>query len=151
MVADSIEREIVIEAPAERVWALITEPQHIAGWFGDAGAEVDLRPGGIYRISWEAHGTTNGRVETVQPHTLFSYRWSALGDHWGEEPAEGSSTLVEFHLEPTATGTRVRVVESGFASLTTTEEQRGVAHEGNTSGWAAELGDLEAYAARVPA
>ena len=46
MVPDRIERETLINAPSERVWALITEAQHLGRWFGDAGAEIDLRPGG---------------------------------------------------------------------------------------------------------
>jgi uncharacterized protein YndB with AHSA1/START domain len=46
MVPDQIERETVINAPVERVWELITEAEHLGRWFGDAGAEIDLRPGG---------------------------------------------------------------------------------------------------------
>ena len=46
MTQDSIEREVTIEAPVERVWSVITEAEHVGRWFGDAGAEVDLRPGG---------------------------------------------------------------------------------------------------------
>ena len=44
MVADRIEREITIAAPIERVWSILTEAEHIHGWFADA--EIDLRPGG---------------------------------------------------------------------------------------------------------
>jgi uncharacterized protein YndB with AHSA1/START domain len=151
MVADTIEREITIDAPPERVWALITEPEHLARWFGDASAEVELRPGGAFRISWTAHGTSNGRVVTVEPYTRFAYRWSALDGHWGVEPTDENATLVEFTLEPVGSSTRVRLVESGFAALAASDERREQAHAGNTRGWTAELGDLEAYAARVPA
>ena len=45
MVANSIEREIIIDAPVARVWDALTEADQIASWFGD-GAEIDLRPGG---------------------------------------------------------------------------------------------------------
>ena len=48
MVPDQIERETVIAAPVERVWALLTEAEHLGRWFGDAGAEIDLRPGGAW-------------------------------------------------------------------------------------------------------
>jgi hypothetical protein len=41
MVPDRTERETVINAPVERVWDLITEPEHVGRWFGDAGAEID--------------------------------------------------------------------------------------------------------------
>jgi uncharacterized protein YndB with AHSA1/START domain len=43
---DRIERKALINAPQERVWELLTEAEHLGRWFGDAGAEIDLRPGG---------------------------------------------------------------------------------------------------------
>ncbi len=45
----------------------------------------------------------------------LSYRWSQ-GDA-GTEPTDGNATLVEFTLDPVAEGTVLRVVESGFNSL----------------------------------
>jgi uncharacterized protein YndB with AHSA1/START domain len=44
MSADWIEREVLIEASRERVWAALTEAPLVAEWFGDS-AEIDLRPG----------------------------------------------------------------------------------------------------------
>ena len=41
MSADRIEREIEIEAPVDVVWAVVTEPHHIASWFTDS-ATLDL-------------------------------------------------------------------------------------------------------------
>ena len=151
MATDTIEREISIEAPIERVWALITEAEHVGTWFGDAGAVIDLRPGGEFTMTWTEHGTTRGRVEIVEPHTRFAYRWSSVKGLWGDEPTEANSTLVEFTLESVGSATKVRLVESGFASLDVSEELRVDAHAGNTRGWKAELGDLEAYAASVAA
>jgi uncharacterized protein YndB with AHSA1/START domain len=149
MVHDRIERETFIKAPIERVWALITEAQHLGRWFGDAGAEVDLRPGGAMVVRWAEHGASRGRVVAVEPHTRFSYRWAPFKDPAGEEPDEGNSTLVEFTLQPEGDATRLRVVESGFASLATSEEQRARNHEGNTEGWEHETDELRAYAEKV--
>jgi uncharacterized protein YndB with AHSA1/START domain len=149
MIPDRIERETFIAAPVERVWTLITEAEHLGRWFGDAGAEVDLRPGGAMVLRWDAHGTSRARIVDVEPHTRFSYRWAPFKDPAGEEPAEGNSTLVEFTLHPEADGTRLRVIESGFASLDTTDEQRVANHAGNTRGWELETGELRAYAERV--
>ena len=149
MVVDQIEREIVIQAPVERVWQLITEGEHLGRWFGDAGAEIDLRPGGALVLRWSEHGTCRGRVVAVEPHTLFSYRWAPFKEPGGEEPVDGNSTLVEFQLQPEADGTRLRVVESGFASLAATDEQRAKNAEANTAGWEFETGELREYAARV--
>ena len=151
MVPDQIEREIVIDAPVERVWQLITEAEHLGRWFGDAGAEIDLRPGGAIALRWAEHGTSRGRVVAVEPHSRFSYRWAPFKDPGGEEPVEGNSTLVEFTLTPEGAGTRLRVVESGFASLATSDERRAQNVEGNTRGWELEIDELREYAAKVAA
>ena len=151
MVPDQIERETVIAAPVERVWALLTEPEHIGRWFGDAGAEIDLRPGGAMALTWTEYGTHRARVVAVEPPTRFSYRWAPFKDPGGDEPVEGNSTLVEFTLAPEGGGTRLRVVESGFGSLATSEEQRGANHDGNSKGWQMELDELRDYAEKVAA
>jgi uncharacterized protein YndB with AHSA1/START domain len=149
MVSDHIERETFIAAPVERVWALITQAEHLGRWFGDAGAEIDLRPGGAMILRWDAHGASHGRVVEVEPHTRFSYRWAPFKDPGGDEPVEGNSTLVEFTLQPEADGTRLRVVESGFASLDATDEQRSQNHRSNTEGWQHETDELREYAEKV--
>jgi uncharacterized protein YndB with AHSA1/START domain len=151
MVADQIERETVINAPVERVWKLITEAEHLGRWFGDAGAEIDLRPGGAIVLRWAGHGTNRGRVVAVEPPTLFSYRWAPFKDVGGDEPVEGNSTLVEFTLHPDGDATRLRVVESGFVSLATSDEQRAKNFDGNTRGWQRETDELRAYAEKVAA
>lgn len=149
MVPDQIERETLINAPVERVWQLITEAEHLGRWFGDAGAEIDLRPGGAFVLRWAEHGTSHGRVVAVEPPTRFSYRWAPFKEPSGDEPVEGNSTLVEFSLEPEGDGTRLRVVESGFASLAASEAQRAKNVESNTEGWEFETGELRAYAEKV--
>ena len=41
---DRIEREITIAAPIERVWAVITEPEHVGKWFGQGPpARIDRK------------------------------------------------------------------------------------------------------------
>jgi len=147
MTNDSIERETVIDAPVERVWELITEAEHLGRWFGDAGAEIDLRPGGTMTLSWIEHGTVRARVEEVEPNRRFSYRWAARAD----APVDDNSTLVEFTLSSEGEGTRLRVVETGFATLDLSEEQRVEKTEDNTKGWETKFGDLEQYAQQVRA
>jgi uncharacterized protein YndB with AHSA1/START domain len=149
VVPDKIEREIVIAAPVERVWALLTEAEHLGRWFGDAGAEVDLRPGGAMALTWADSGTQRGRVVAVEPPNRFAFRWAPFKDPAGDEPAEGNSTLVEFSLAADAEGTRLRVIETGFAGLATSEGQRTKNHASNTKGWAEELGELRDYAQEV--
>jgi uncharacterized protein YndB with AHSA1/START domain len=146
---DRIEREVTIDAPPERVWALVTEAEHLGRWFGDAGAEVDLRPGGVLALHWSEYGTSMGRIEAVEPTRLFAFRWAPFKDPGGVDPTESNSTLVEFTLSAEGDGTRLRVVESGFEMLDCSEEQRGRNLDGNTEGWRAELGELQEYATRV--
>jgi uncharacterized protein YndB with AHSA1/START domain len=131
------------------VWALITEAEHLGRWFGDAGAEIDLQPGGAMLVRWSEYGASHARVVAVEPHTRFSYRWAPFKDPGGEEPVDGNSTLVEFTLQPDGDGTRLRVVESGFSTLDTSEQQRAENHKGNTEGWQLETEELRRYAEKV--
>jgi uncharacterized protein YndB with AHSA1/START domain len=144
--SDTIEREITIAAPVERVWELITQPEHVGTWFGDAGAEIDLRPGGSLTLSWEEYGTIHGRIERIEPMTLFSYRWAPYKDPGGTEPVDGNSTLIEFMLSETDEGTRLRLVESGFSTLDATPDRQEELRQGNVEGWGIELGHLEEHA-----
>jgi uncharacterized protein YndB with AHSA1/START domain len=147
MSQDWIEREVIIEASRERVWAVLTDPQHIAGWFGDT-AEMDLRPGGKAAFGWTEHGTHLAVIDRVEPPSLLSYRWARDTD---VEPAEGGATLVEFTLTEVVVGTLLRVVETGFASLLGSEQDQDKAVQENTEGWQAELAELKEYAERPAA
>ena len=147
---DSIEREVVIAAPVERVWELVTEAEHLGRWFGDAGAEVDLRPGGALELRWTEH-RARGRIEAVEPPRLFVFRWAPFEEPGGVQPTDDNSTRVEFTLSEDGDDTRLRVVESGFDALATSEERRRKNLEGNTEGWRQELGELQEYATKVAA
>jgi uncharacterized protein YndB with AHSA1/START domain len=136
---DTIEREVLIRAPIERVWEIVTTPEHMGRWFGDAGA---TRSGDVITMAWEEHGEAELEIVREEPPTVFAYRWDA-------NVKEAGRTLVEFTLAEEPSGTRVRVVESGFAALAAPAAVRDELREGNTRGWEHELGDLERYAATV--
>ena len=125
------------------MWELVTAPEHVGAWFGDAGAEIDLRPGGAMALRWEEHGTVRARVERVERPHRFAWRWASRME---AEPEAGASTLVEFFLEPADDGTLLRVVESGFAALDIPTAERERKAEGNGDGWTHELRDLADYA-----
>ncbi|HWM73825.1 MAG TPA: SRPBCC family protein [Nocardioides sp.] len=146
---DRIEREIVISAPVERVWTLLTEAEHVGRWFGDAGAEIDLKPGGAMTVRWNEYGSSKARVVAVEPPERFSYRWAPFKDLSGDEPADGNSTLVEFTLAAEGGGTRLRVVESGFDALEGSDADRAKFLAGNTEGWQMETDELREYAEKV--
>jgi uncharacterized protein YndB with AHSA1/START domain len=143
VVPQRIERDILIEAPVEIVWAVVTEPEHISEWFSDA-VEIDLRPGGAARLHWDRYGVVNGRVEQVEPPHFFSFRWVVPREP--DAPVtDGNSTLVEFSLSAEGDATRLTVVESGFRDLAGTEEENQGHVDGHRRGWASELGELEQY------
>jgi uncharacterized protein YndB with AHSA1/START domain len=145
---DRIEREVLIDASRERVWAVLTEPEHIARWFGDK-AEVDLKPGGRAAFGWSEYSATyQAVIEEVDPPSFFSYRWT----HKSEGDAvEGNVTLVEFTLTEMPTGTLLQVVETGFTSLHVSTAEQQKAAEENTKGWSSELAELKEYAERSAA
>jgi uncharacterized protein YndB with AHSA1/START domain len=141
MVPQRIEREILIDAPVEVVWAVLTEPEHISGWFSDS-IGIDLRPGGKAAFHWNEHGTVHGRVERVEPPRFFSFRWVV---HHAPDFVQDSSTLVEFSLSAEGDSTRLTVVESGFPDLAGPDEDKQRHFDGHRRGWEFELGELQEY------
>jgi len=116
-----------------RVWEIVTDARHVAGRIV---------------LAWKEHGSFLGVVERVQPPEVFAFRGAYEPD---TEPAPGNSTLVEFTLSPEGDGTRLRVLESGFASLAAPDEQRARNYEDNVGGWREMLGRASEYAERVAA
>ena len=131
MSEDRIERETLIAAPLDRVWSLVAQPGF---WATDAAsvAGTVAVAGQSVRVSG-AHGEFPVRVEKVEPPSYLAYRWASLFP--GEELREDNSTLVELFLTAEGDQTRLRVVESGFAALAVTEEQRSKAVRDNSGGW----------------
>lgn len=141
MVPQRIEREVVIDAPVEVVWSVVTEPEHISGWFSDS-AVLDLRPGGSMILRWNDFGTVQGRVERVEPPHFFSFRW-ALDP--GSDIADGNSTLVEFRLRAERESTLLTVVETGFPDLAGPDDEKQRHVDSHRRGWELELDELGAY------
>lgn len=147
MTNDRIERELVLAAPPERVWAALTVPEQMAGWFGTR-VELDLRPGGDALFVWEGEEPSVSRIEVVEPFRRFAFRWHAPGGNPALPVEETASTLVEFTLEAIPEGTRLTLVESGFAELP--PDVRDAARADNEGGWYEELADLVAYLSVAP-
>jgi uncharacterized protein YndB with AHSA1/START domain len=145
VVQNSIEREVLIDAPVEVVWSIVTEPGHIGRWFSDS-AEVDLRPGGEVVLRWDQLGTASGTVERVEQPHLFSFRWVPPEPDRDLSAHEGNFMLVEFQLRAEGEGTLLRVVESGFTGLDGTEQQNAELAARHVNGWGGFLARLAGYA-----
>ena len=136
---DRIERTVELAAPPDKVWAALTTAEGLAAWFGNE-ATIDLRPGGAASMTWAQEGfTAQMRVERVEEPAVFGFTWGI----YGLPDQDPRRTYVEFTLEPAGGGTRLTVVESGFAQLP--DDAYHKAFGGNTEGWAKELGELAAY------
>jgi uncharacterized protein YndB with AHSA1/START domain len=138
---DWIERCIDLAQPPDRVWAALTTSDGLSAWFGER-ASIDLRPGGAARMTFASGVSVEMRVERVEEPTVFAYTWR-LPDLSEGDPRR---TYVEFTLEAVGGGTRLRVVESGFAQLP--EASRRETYDSHAEGWARELGELAEYLAR---
>jgi uncharacterized protein YndB with AHSA1/START domain len=135
---DRIERTVEIAHPPAKVWTALTTAEGLSAWFGQE-ARIDLRPGGAAGMKWDNGHTAQMRVERVEEPAVFGFTWHIYGLP-EEDPRR---TYVEFTLEPAGAGTRLTVVESGFAQLP--GDAYDVAYHGNTKGWASELGELVDY------
>jgi uncharacterized protein YndB with AHSA1/START domain len=135
---DRIERTVQVAHPPGKVWAALTTAEGLGGWFGNE-ATIDLRPGGAVRMRWTDGATVELRVERVEEPTVFGFSWPIEGLP-EDDPRR---TYVEFTLEPVGAGTRLTVVETGFAQLP--EEAHRKAYDGHTQGWRSELGELVDY------
>ena len=145
MVPHAIEKEVVIEAPLEVVWRLVTDPEQIRQWFADE-AEVELRVGGNGRLRFKSGDSYQLQVEALEPFRRFAFRWVQPEG----SPARANNTmLVEFMLEPEAGGTRLRVVESGFDTIDWSDAEKAKYAEGHSRGWQVILGRLRDYASSV--
>ncbi|MFC8045420.1 SRPBCC domain-containing protein [Nocardia sp. NPDC057353] len=135
---DRIVRTLDLAHPPAAVWAAITTADGLGSWFGHSAA-IDLRPGGAAQLTWDGEHTEHLRVERVEEPSVFGFTWHVHGLP-EEDPRR---TYVEFTLEETGAGTRLTVVETGFAQLT--DDAHKVAFDGNTDGWGKELAELAGY------
>ena len=99
-----VERERVIDAPAEDVWEALTDQRLLSQWLGE---EVELEPyeGGELAVRTDGEERT-GTVERIAEGRELAFTWSREGDQ---------PSLVRLTLEPSVAGTRVRVVERAVA------------------------------------
>jgi uncharacterized protein YndB with AHSA1/START domain len=136
---DRIERTVELAQPREAVWAALTTAEGLGTWFGNEAARIDLRPGGAAQMTWTGGFKVAMRVERVEEPSVFGFTWQISG--LAED--DPRRTYVEFTLEATTDGTRLTVVETGFAQLPDDVYRK--EYDGHVEGWRNELGELVSY------
>lgn len=142
-VQDRIERVVTLPVSQERAWRAITDPAEISKWF--EGCEMtELRVGAGFVMG----GHARCRIEAVEPPRRFAYSWHPGSVQHEETPLEELPlTQVEFTLEEIADGTRLTLVETGFAALPSEMYDR--AFRENSGGWVEVTDNLVRYLGRV--
>ena len=135
---DRIERTVELPHPPAKVWTALTTAEGLGAWFGNS-ASADPKPGALVVLTWPEGQTGELRIERMEEPVAFGFTWHVEG----LEAQDPRRTYVEFLLEAAGGGTRLTVVESGFAQLA--EDEYRHAYFGNIEGWQHELGDLAAY------
>jgi uncharacterized protein YndB with AHSA1/START domain len=143
---DRIEKIIDINAPVDRVWRALTDHVEFGIWFkvridqpfalGERSTGQMTYPG-FEHLPWEA------RVIAMEEPLRFAFEWPPYYHELDVDTSADPWTRVEFRLEPTASGTRLTLVESGFDVLPT--DRRGIAFRSNDGGWTEQMRNIQAH------
>ncbi len=104
MIDQPIEVQTRIGAPPEVVFAYFVDPDLYRRWKGTT-AELDARPGGLYRVLMPSGDRVRGEYVEVEPPHRVVFTWGFEGS---ADLPPGSST-VEITLEADGDGTIVRL------------------------------------------
>ena len=145
---DRIEKVIELSAPLARVWRALTDHKEFGIWFrvelegpfvvGQISRGRTTYPG-YEGMKWEA------TIVAMEPERLFAFKWCPYEHDNDRDLSQMPHTLVEFRIEPTSTGTRLVISESGFDALPD-DKRRLDALRSNTQGWEEQMRSLAAYA-----
>ena len=104
---ESISFEFDLNHSPSKVWRALTDPTLLAQWLLPA-IQLKLEPGAAFTFTappqpgWD--GIVNCRFLEIDDHRKLSWTW-VVGD---------IDTVVTFTLTPSASGTRLSLVQSGF-------------------------------------
>jgi uncharacterized protein YndB with AHSA1/START domain len=134
---DTISFELELPHPPEKVWRALTDPALLAEWLLPV-VDLKLEPGAAFTFKTQPYpgwdGTVSCRFVEIEPHRKLSYAWTV----------PFLDTVVTFTLTPTASGTRLSLVQSGFKP----DQQRELG--GARYGWNMMGGRLVDLLARIP-
>jgi uncharacterized protein YndB with AHSA1/START domain len=145
---DRIEKVIELSASVARVWRALTDHKEFGIWFrvelegpfvvGQISRGRTTYPG-YEGMKWEA------TIVAMEPERLFAFKWCPYEHEDERDLSQAPQTLVEFRIEPTSTGTRLVISESGFDALPD-DKRRLDALRSNTQGWEQQMRSLATYA-----
>jgi len=134
---ESISFEFDLPHAPEKVWRALTDPGLLAEWLLPV-TELKLEPGAAFTLKTQPYpgwdGTVNCRILEIEARRKLSYTWTV----------PFLDTVVTFTLTPTASGTRLSLVQSGFKPAQKKE------FGGARYGWKMMGGKLVDLLARVP-
>jgi uncharacterized protein YndB with AHSA1/START domain len=106
---DSLSFEFDLKHPPAKVWRALTDPKLLAEWLLPA-VNLKLETGQAFTFHTQAYpgwdGTVNCRFVEIEAERKLSYTW-VVGDM-------EIDTVVTFTLAPTASGTRLSLMQTGF-------------------------------------
>ena len=147
----SIEKQIELHAPLTRVWKALTDYREFGQWFR-VQLEGPFVAGEISRgrITWPGYEHLNweATVQKIEPEHYFSFTWHPYSIDPEADYSQEPPTLVEFKLVPTAAGTSLTLVESGFENIP--RERLADAFRKNDEGWSQQITNLESYVTQNP-
>ena len=142
--SERIEKSIDLRASIERVWRALTDPAEFGAWFR-VKLDGPFVPGEITRgrMTYPGfeHHPWESRTEAMEEPRYLAFSWPP---YYGEIDVDTSGDpwpLVEFRLEPTANGTRLTLIESGFDALP--EDRRLTALRNNERGWEEQMRNVK--------
>jgi uncharacterized protein YndB with AHSA1/START domain len=111
---ESISFEFDLQHAPEKVWRALTDPALLAEWLLPV-VGFELERGAAFTFKTQSYpgwdGTVNCRLVEIEAHRKLSYTWTV----------PFLDTVVTFTLTPTAAGTRLSIVQSGFKQTQTKE------------------------------
>ena len=122
--ADPLIKEIYIDAPPEVVFSFLTDPVKMIRWMGIA-AELDPRPGGIYRLDPNGADIILGKYLEMRPNSRIVFTWGFEGNAHDVLPG---STIVEIDLIAEGKGTRLRLTHRELPKDARDKHQYGWSH-----------------------
>lgn len=143
---DRIEKVVDLAAPVSRVWRALTDHREFGKWFRvrlDGAFEVGATTTG--RITYPGHEDMEwvSVTERMDHERLFAFSWPPSAIDPDTEYDDEAKVMVEFHLQPTESGTRLTITESGFLQFP--EAKRLEVLRSNREGWDIQARNVAAH------